>query len=84
LSRSEDGTIRLWDINSQKEIAQFVCFIDGEWVVLTSEGYFNASPNGAKYLNVRIGNKVYPIDEFYNEFYNPDYVASILQGKKVE
>jgi WD40 repeat protein len=84
LSGSEDGTIRLWDINKGKEIAQFIGFEDGEWVVITTEGYFNAFSNEAKYLKVRIGNNVYTIDEYYNKFYNPDYVASVLQGKKIE
>lgn len=84
VSSSRDGTSRLWDINTGKEIARFVSFSDGEWIVITPEGYFNASPNGAKYLNVRVGNKVYSIDNFYEKYYNPVYVASVLQGKKIE
>jgi len=83
-SGSYDGTTRLWDINTGKEIAQFISFTDGEWIVITPEGYFNASPNGAKHLNVRVGNKVYSIDNFYEKFFNPAYVASVLQGKKIE
>lgn len=79
-----DGTTRIWDINTGKELAQFISFTDGEWVVITPEGYFNASPNGAKHLNVRVGNNVYSIDNFYEKFFNPVYVASVLQGKKVE
>jgi WD40 repeat protein len=84
LSGSGDGTIRQWDIKTGKEIAQFISFTDGEWIVITPEGYFNASPNGAKHLNVRVGNNVYSIDNFYEKFFNPVYVASVLQGKKVE
>jgi len=84
LSVSDDGTTRLWDISTGKEIAQFISFTDGEWIVITPEGYFNASPNGAKHLNVRVGNNVYSIDNFYEKFFNPVYVASVLQGKKVE
>jgi WD40 repeat protein len=83
-SGSYDGTTRLWDINTGKEIVQFINFTDGEWVVITPEGYFNASPNGAKHLNVRVGNNVYSIDNFYEKFFNPVYVASVLQGKKIE
>jgi WD40 repeat protein len=79
-----DGTARLWDISTGKEIAQLISFKDGEWIVITPEGYFNASPNGAKHLNVRVGNNVYSIDNFYEKFFNPVYVASVLQGKKVE
>ncbi len=83
ISGGNDGTIRLWDINTGKEIAQFIGLKDGEWVVITPEGYFNASTNGAKYLNVLVGNKVYSIDNFSERFFNPVYVASVLQGKKV-
>jgi WD40 repeat protein len=84
ISTSRDGTMRLWDIAAGREIAQFITFIDGEWIVITPEGYFNASRNGAKHLNVRLGNKVFSIDSLYEKFFNPVYVASVLQGKKVE
>ena len=84
VSGSYDGTTRLWDISTGKELAQFISFTDGEWIVITPEGYFNASPGGAKHLNVRVGNQVYSIDNFYEQFFNPMYVASVLQGKKVE
>jgi hypothetical protein len=67
-----------------KEIARFVTFADGEWIVITPEGYFNASANGAKYLNVRVGDQVYSIDNFHEKYYNPAYVASVLHGKTVE
>lgn len=84
LSASNDGTTRLWDIATGREIAQFVIFWDGEWLVITPEGYFNASPSGAKHLNVRVGMNVYSIDQFYETFFNPVYVATVLQGKKAE
>ena len=84
ISNSADGTIRLWDVATGKELAQFISFEDDEWIVITPEGYFNASPNGAKYLNVIVGNNVYSIDNFYEKFFNPVYVASVLQGRKVE
>ena len=84
VSASKDGASRFWDIATGKEIAQFINFKDGEWIVITPEGYFNASPGGSKHLNVRVGNNVYSIDNFYEKFFNPVYVASVLQGKKVE
>ena len=83
-SGSKDGTTRFWDPRTGKEVAQFISFKDGEWIVITPEGYFNASPNGAKYINVRVGNQVYSIDNFYEKYYNPAYVASVLQGNSLE
>jgi len=69
---------------SKSEVARLYAFSDGEWIIITSEGYFNASPNGAKNLNVRVGPRVYSIDNFYEKFYNPVLVASVLEGGKVE
>ena len=95
VSTSNDGTTRLWDIDKGKEIAQFISFAQSEgngysevksaeWIILTPEGSFSASPNAATYLNVRIGENVYSIDNFYEKFFNPAYVASVLQGKKIQ
>jgi WD40 repeat protein/uncharacterized caspase-like protein len=81
LSGSKDGTVRLWDVSTGKEIAQFISFTDGEWIVITPEGYYNASPNGDKYLNVRVGNNVYGIDQYRATFYKPQIVEARLQGR---
>jgi hypothetical protein len=66
--------------SDKTEAARFYAFSDGEWIAITPEGYFNSSTNGAKYINVRIGSQVYSIDNFYEKFYNPAYVAAVLQG----
>ena len=84
VSTSDDNTVRLWDIPAGRESAKFISFVDGEWIVITPEGYFNASQGGAKHLSVRLGNRVFPIDNLYEKFFDPVYVASVLQGKKVE
>jgi hypothetical protein len=70
--------------SDKTEAARMYAFSNGEWIVITPEGYFNASPDGAKLLNVRVGNDVYSIDNFYERFYNPALVASVLQGSKIE
>ena len=84
LSASKDGTARLWDIATGKAVVQFIYFTDGQWIAITPDGYFNASPDGAKHLSVRVGNQVYSIDNFYEKFFNPVHVASVLQGKTLE
>ena len=79
-SGSSDGTIMLWDVKSGKEVAQFVFFSDGEWVAITSEGYYNASANGEKYLNVRVGNEVYGVERYRDMFYRPELFKRALAG----
>ncbi len=83
LSASSDNTIRSWDAATGRERAKFLSFTDGEWVVITPEGYFNASANGAKYLNVRVGNRVYGVDQFYSKFYRPELVQLALAGRNI-
>ncbi|MFH1982499.1 MAG: caspase family protein [Pseudomonadota bacterium] len=82
VSASHDGSTRLWNLATGKEIAQFAGFSDGEWIVVTPAGYFNASPNGARHLNVRVGNQALAIDNFYETFFNPVRVALALQGRE--
>ncbi|MBI5893423.1 MAG: hypothetical protein HZB79_07215 [Deltaproteobacteria bacterium] len=78
-SGSGDNTARIWDISTGKEIAQFISFTDGEWIVITPEGYYNSSANGDKHLNVRIGNNVYGIDQYRSTFYKPQIVEAALK-----
>ena len=84
MSQSADTTTRLWDINTGREIAQFIGFTDGEWIAFTPEGYYNSSLNGHKYLNIRMGMKVYSIDQFYDVFYRPDIVMAKLKGEDIK
>jgi hypothetical protein len=78
LSGSWDGTVKLWDAATGKELAQFIGFRDGEWICITPEGYYNASPKGDQYLNIRIGTTVTGIDQYRQTFYKPAVVAARL------
>ena len=80
ISTSSDSTVRLWSIKSGKEIAMIVNFKGEEWVIMTPEGFFNSSTKGAENLNVKVGNIVSSIDQFYNALYRPDLVRAKLHG----
>ena len=83
ITGSGDGTVRLWDVKSGREISQSIGFTNGEWIVITPEGYYNSSARGHEYLNIRQGNKVYGIDQFYDVFYRPDIVSAKLKGDDI-
>jgi len=83
ISGSYDGTMRMWDINTGKEIAQFISFNDKEWAIITPEGYFNASKNGSKYINVIQGMKAYSIDNFFETYFRPDIVNAKIKGEDI-
>jgi WD40 repeat protein len=77
---TDDGTVRLTEVATGREIASFISFRDGEWAVLTPEGYYNASPNGEKYINVRVGSVIHGVAKFRESFFRPDLVKFALQG----
>jgi len=52
--------------------------------VITPEGYYNASENGAQNLNVVVGENQYSVDKFYDVFYRPDIVAAKLRGESIK
>ena len=83
LSGSWDGTLKLWNIKTGKELLTMVSFSNGEWVSITPEGYFTASKNGAKHINILTGPiQVSSIDQYYETFYRPDIVASVMSDSK--
>jgi WD40 repeat protein len=81
LSGSSDRTARIWEIVMGKEIVKMFSFPDGEWVSITPDGYFNASPNGAKNINVCVGMNVYSIDNFFETYFRPDIVSARLKSE---
>ncbi len=80
---ADDAAIRLFDTTTGRERAMLVSFDDDEWLIITSEGYYNASAKGATYLTASLDGKNFPIERFYDAFYRPDIVMTALQGEDV-
>ena len=80
---SADGAIRLLSGTDGGEIARMIRFDDDEWITITPEGYFVASQEGDRWVNVRMDGKVYGIDQFYDVFYRPDIVERRLAGQSI-
>jgi WD40 repeat protein len=78
-----DASFRIFDVATGDEVATLVSFDDGEWLVVTSEGYYNASEKGAQYLKVQYEGKDFTVDQFYDVFYRPDIVAAKLSGRDI-
>lgn len=76
-----DSAIRLLDVKTGKQLAMMVGFDSEDWITMSSEGYFNASEKGAESLTTNLEGKNIPIGRFYDTFYRPDVVMTILQGE---
>ncbi|KAF0145885.1 MAG: wd40 repeat subgroup [Nitrospirae bacterium] len=79
-----DAAVRIYDAKTGDEVAVLIGFVDGEWIVITSEGYYNSSEKGAQYLSVKVGETSYSVDSFYDVFYRPDIVAAKLRGEDIK
>ncbi len=84
VSGSWDTTAKIWDVSSGREIAMLVGFENGEWVIVTPQGYYNSSPEGAAQLNVRSRGSIFSIDNYAEKFFRPDIVKAALTGVKLE
>lgn len=80
LSGSSDSTIRVWSAATGQHLASLFGSPQGEWLVMTPEGFFDASAKGADMLTVVRGLEVYSIDQFYQVLYRPDLVREKLAG----
>ena len=64
---------RIEEMKEAIVIGTMTGFDDGEWVVMTPEGYFNASEKGVKHIKVQVGRSTYSIN--HNESALGDFGA---------
>jgi WD40 repeat protein len=79
-SASADGTVRLWNSATGALLATFVATEDGEWLIVTPEGFFSASTDGGNLVKLVRGFDVYPVDRARDQLHRPDLVAEKIAG----
>lgn len=72
VSGSLDGSFKLWDVRSGRELASYVAIEPEDYVVTTPDGYYTASKGGLQGVAFRIGNNVFPFEQFDLKFNRPD------------
>ena len=85
LTGSEDGTARLWETETGKELLRLIALDGGkDWIVVTPDGLFDGSPGARRLIGWRVpGQRApVPVDRFFNDFYRPGLLAAIRQGKQ--
>jgi len=81
ISAVADNATVLWNVKTGEKIASFISFNDDEWIAITGDGYYDASPRGDERLNVRIGGELYGMDQFSAVFFQADVVNARLEGR---
>jgi hypothetical protein len=82
MSGSKDMTTRIWDINNGYEVVKFISSSDGEWIIVTPDGYYNTSPEGASLLHWVYpgGLETFTFEQFESRFKRPDIIKARLSG----
>ncbi|PYP84488.1 MAG: hypothetical protein DMF61_19980 [Blastocatellia bacterium AA13] len=86
VSGSDDNTARIWSVEAKKLLAQLVSLRDGNWVVVDSEGRFDAS--SLEYLKdlhwLMPDDPVHALqlELLLRDYYQPRLLARILSGER--
>ena len=74
LTGSRDGSARLWDTASAKQLCQLIALRDETWTAVSPENYYMASRGALEGVAFRIGNRIFPFDQFDLKFNRPDKI----------
>ena len=80
ISASLDGTARLWDVATGKELLTLFGMNDGQqWLVVSPDGLFDGSRMGREMISFRFagGLQVVPVDRFFQDFYRPGLLSEM-------
>lgn len=73
LTTSKDKTAKIWSVATGKELCTFIG-VDEDWIMITPEGYYFASRNGAKNIHFVKTGQVYNFDQYDLIYNRPDLV----------
>jgi len=76
-SGSQDGTIRIWDVGSKKEIATLVALGTSNWAVTTPQGLYDASPEAMKIMHYVAGMDVVLLRQIKERYLDPGLLAKV-------
>ena len=80
---SWDGTIKFWSMQTGRLMVTLYQMDASDWAVTTPQGYFDCSEGAKQYIYFIQGLKVYELDQFFEEFYQPKLLARIMAGEQI-
>lgn len=81
-SGSDDGTVKIWDLETRKEIATLIHIDRDDWIVLGADGLFDASQNAMNlmYYTVETDGKqeIIELEQLKSRYYEPGLLQKLL------
>ncbi len=81
VSSSADSTIKLWRTDSDILVATLISLDKDDWVIVTPEGLFDASPGARKLLHYVLGFEVVTLDQMKDLYYVPGLLQRVIRGE---
>jgi hypothetical protein len=76
---TQDGTVRIWDLATGKELCRLLNFRNGDWAAFDAQGRFDASHGGdVRGLHGVVGNTTFALPHFAARFRDRGLVAKHL------
>lgn len=77
----EKGGICIWDTEQKRRIGKLYLFEgNGEWVFISPDGRFDATPAALKTLYYVKGKEIIPLESLYEKFYTPGLLKQLWAG----
>ena len=74
VSGSEDTSLKLWDVKTGKLVATLHALDGEDFIITTPELYYMTTKGGLKGVAFRVGDKVFPFEQFDLQYNRPDLV----------
>lgn len=78
VSASIDGSIIIWDLNTNKELLSYYKVGHLDWAIVAPTGHFEASEGALPYLHFSHETNSYRLDQFFNQFFQPQLFKNLL------
>jgi WD40 repeat protein len=84
VTASADGTTRIWDVETNKELARLLLLDSvGNWLLVTPEGDFDGSPGATQFISYRENGslKLVPTEPYARQSHRPGLLATVWNGR---
>lgn len=76
-----EGNIEIRDLTSKKKLCDLIAVNEKDWVVITPDGLFDASPDARKLMHYIIGFETVSLDQMKDMYYVPGLLQKIYKGE---
>jgi WD40 repeat protein len=78
VTASVDGSLKIWETSSGKEIATVYAINTSDFIITTPDYYYYATRNAKKEIGFTFGTRFYPFEQYDLQYNRPDIVMERL------